>query len=411
MSRRSVSFIAASLMLAGAAVLLPRAREKAAVHLSAVRYDENGVRDRDIEFYSRRIEEDPSSALDRSTLARLLFARGRTTGSTADLSRSEQLVRESIGARTHRNYQSFELLATLLMTRHEFRAARAVAIRLDSLDPDSPSHLALLGEIELELGEYEAAASHFERVNYDGRNFTTGARVARWYELTGQIGKARALLERAIVNVDRRDDLPREQVAWFHYRVGDLEMRAGNLAAADSSFRRALEINPDDARVLGGMARAALARGEWRDAVELGKKAGSVQVDPGIFGTVSVAYTQLGDTAMAASYARAMSESALEVSGAIHRVWGMFVLDHGTDADRTRVLELARAELRDRKDVYGHDLLAWALYRNGQIDEARREMKLALAQNTQDVMLTAHAKAINAAAGTLASAPRASPGS
>src|SRR6185295_13714076 len=107
------------------------------------------------------------------------------------------------------------------------REARAVALRADSLDADSPSHLALLGEIELELGNYDAAAAHFDSVHYDGRNFTTGARLARWYEVTGHIEKARQLLERAIVFVDRRDDLPREQVAWFHYRLGELELRAG----------------------------------------------------------------------------------------------------------------------------------------------------------------------------------------
>ena len=410
MSRRLLSFLAVSVALFGVITVLAKARHKVETVASpVVSYDENEIRDRDIEFYSRRIKEDPSSALDRSSLARLLFARARTTGSTTDFDRSEQLVRASIGERTHRNYQSFELLATLLMTRHEFRAARAVALRADSLDPGSPSHLALLGEIELELGEYDAAASHFERVNYDGRNFTTGARVARWYELTGHIDKARTILKRSITNVDRRDDLPREQVAWFHYRLGDLELRAGRIAAADSAFYRALDINPDDPRVLGGLARAALARGAWREAVNFGEKATAVQLDPATLGTVSIAYSHLGDTAQAASYAHAMSASALEQPGAIHRAWGLFLLDYGTNADRARVLERARAELRDRKDVYGHDLLAWALYRNGRLEEAKKEMKLALAQNTEDVMLTSHAKAIMPQGATFASAPPASP--
>jgi hypothetical protein len=42
-------------------------------------------------------------------------------------------------------------------------------------------------------------------------------------------------------------------------------------------------------------------------------------------------------------------------------------------------------------------LLAWALFRSGQLDEARREMALALSQHTEDVMLTAHAEAIGIA--------------
>jgi tetratricopeptide (TPR) repeat protein len=363
--------------------------------LSTAPYNESEVRDRDIELYSRRILEDPSSAADRFTLAGLLFTRSRNTGSTADLDRAEGLVRASIAERTQRNYQAFELLASLLMARHEFRQARAVAFRADSLDPGTPSHLALLGEIEMELGDYEAAAAHFEAVHYDGRNFTTGARLARWYEVTGHIDLARQILKRAIMNVDRRDDLPREQVAWFHYRLGELELRVGNLAAADSAFLAGLARHPDDVRVLGGLSRAALARGEWRQAIDFGERATAIQLDPATLGTISLAYAQLGDTAQAASYARAMSVSALKQPGVIHRAWGLFLLDHGTARDRADVLRRARRELRDRKDVYGHDLMAWALYRNGQLGGARKEMRLALAQRTQDVMLNEHARAIS----------------
>jgi tetratricopeptide (TPR) repeat protein len=367
--------------------------------LSAVEYDESVVRDRDIEFFARRTLEDPGSALDRFALARLLFTRARNTGSTADLDRAEGLVRESIGERTQRNYQAFELLASLLMARHEFREARAVALRVDSLDPHTPSHLALLGEIELELGDYDAAAAHFEAVQYDGRNFTTGARLARWYEVTGHLDMARALLRQAIMRVDRRDDLPREQVAWFYYRLGELELRAGNVGAADSAFRSGLARHPDDVRVLGGLSRAALARGAWQRAIDFGERAIAIQLEPATLGTVSRAYAELGDTAQAASYARAMSVSALKQPGVIHRAWGLFLLDHGTAQDRADVLRRARRELRDRKDVYGHDLMAWALFRNGQVEEARREMTLALSQHTEDVMLTEHARAIGQVAG------------
>lgn len=356
--------------------------------------NESEVRDRDIQFYSQRVDEDPSGATDRFTLAGLLFARSRNTGSTADLDQALKLVNASISERTQRNYQAFELLASLLMAKHEFAAARAVALRVDSLDPGTPSHLALLGEIELELGKYDEAATHFHAISYDGRNFTTGARIARWYELTGHSDLARVILRRAIVNVDRRDDLPREQVAWFYYRLGDLELKAGKFAVADSAFLIGLERHPDDIRVLGGLSRAALAKGEWQHAIDYGERATAIQLDPATLGTVSLAYAKLGDTVEAKSYARAMSVSALKQPGVIHRAWGLFLLDHGTVQDRIDVLRRARRELRDRKDVYGHDLMAWALYRNGELEAARKEMKLALSQHTQDVMLEAHAKAI-----------------
>ena len=357
-------------------------------------YNEAHIRDDDIVFYTRRMREDPGSALDRSALAGLLFARSRNTGSAADLAKAEKLARQSIGIRVESNGQTYELLASVLTARHAFREARVVAAQADSAEPDTPSHLALLGEIELELGAYDDAAAHFKAIHFDSQQFTIGARLARWYELTGRIDIARQFLTRAIDRVSNRDDLPREQVAWFHYRLGELELRAGQLNAADSAFQQALIVHEDDVRALGGLARVALARGAWRRAVDLGERATALQLDAGTLGTVSAAYVALRDSAQAASFANAMMVSAREQPGTMHRAWGMFLLDHGSSAQRKMVLTRARRDLMVRNDVYGQDLLAWAMYRTGQLDDARAMMTKAMSQHTQDVLFTTHARAI-----------------
>jgi Flp pilus assembly protein TadD len=160
------------------------------VSMSPAAYVEAEVRDRDIEFYTRRAEQDKHSALDKLSLATLLFRRSRATGSSDDLARAESLARESAALREQRNGQALEVLANILMTRHAFREAHDVASRADSLEPGTPSHLALLGEIELELGDYASAETHFRQVRFDGHNFTIGARIARWYELTGRADNA-----------------------------------------------------------------------------------------------------------------------------------------------------------------------------------------------------------------------------
>jgi hypothetical protein len=112
---------------------------------------------------------------------------------------------------------------------------------------------------------------------------------------------------------------------------------------------------------------------------------------------MSDAYAALGDTAQARSFADAMAVSALSQPGSIHRAWGLFLLDH--DRDVPRVLREARAEIRGRRDVYGYDLLAWALYKSRRIDEARKASTLALGQGTEDAILLYHAAMIAVAAG------------
>ena len=63
------------------------------------------------------------------------------------------------------------------------------------------------------------------------------------------------------------------------------------------------------------------------------------------------------------STARAMEVAVLSQPGPLHRAWSMFLLDH--DRDVAAVLARAQEEIRTRQDVYGWDLLAWALHHVG----------------------------------------------
>lgn len=362
---------------------------------------ESEIRDREIVFYERRAAEDTASAGDRSQLAMLYMDRARATGAFADYQRAEKLARWSLAIRTEHNGQTFGLLASSLLARHEFTEALAVARWADSVDSGVPAHVALLGEIELEMGDYDAAARHFSMIRLDRDQYTIAARVARWRELTGHADAARRLLRAAVGRVGRRDDLPREQVSWFYFRLAELELRTGNLDSAEASYRRGLAIFPEDYRILGGLARLAAVRGEWQKAIDVGNEAIAIQLDPATLGTISEAYTAMGDTAQAAQYARAMTASALKQPGPIHRAWGLFLLDHGTKADAKRVLAKTRVEMRTRKDVYGYDLLAWALHRQGREREAREAMTHALSEQTEDALLFYHAGMIERALGNI----------
>jgi len=360
---------------------------------------ESEIRDRDIAFFEKRATEDTASANDRAQLAILYMDRARSTGGFSDYERAERLARKSLSLRVGHNEPTFGLLAGALLARHDFAGALTVAKTIDSLDPGVADHIALLGEIELETGDYASAKAHFESLKFDGDQFTIAARVARWRELTGSAEAARRLLRSAVAKVARRDDLPREQVSWFYYRLGELELRTGNLDSADVAYRRGLNVFPDDYRILGGLARLAAARGNWQAAIDYGNQAIAVQLDPATLGTISDAYTALGDTANAAQYARAMTTSALRQPGPIHRAWGLFVLDHGARSDVDRVLAKTRIEMKTRKDIYGYDLLAWGLHRQGRDVAAREAIEHALSQNTEDAQLYYHAGMIERSLG------------
>ena len=381
----------------------PRAKSDADVVVAAPGSDPV-VRDKDIEFYQKRLLEDPESAADRSRLALLFLARSREAGNYTDVQRAESLAIESLHLRESHNSGTFTILASARLASHDFRGALDAARRLVATDPTSPTSRALLGEILLEIGQYDEARSIFTALEANTSQLSVASRLARWYELTGRMGQARNVARYAARRARTDGGLTREQIAWFHLRSGDLALKSGNLHEADSAYTLGLTIFPGDYRILAAQARLASARGDWHGAVAAGEQAIAVQLDPGTLGILADAWMALGDSAQSASYARAMTVSALKQPGPIHRAWGLFLIDHGQRTDD--VLLRVRKEQTTRRDVYGYDLLAWTLHARGDDRGAWRAMQQALSQGTQDAQIAFHAAAIAHALGNIPEAER-----
>jgi hypothetical protein len=112
----------------------------------------------------------------------------------------------------------------------------------------------------------------------------------------------------------------------------------------------------------------------------------------------------MGDAPKADEYYRAMALSVLRQPGPFHRAWSLFLLDHGREIPR--VLAKVEDELGTRKDIYGYDLMAWALHRSGRDTEAQAAMTHALMLGTRDAMLFYHAGMIERALGNTMAARR-----
>jgi tetratricopeptide (TPR) repeat protein len=196
---------------------------------------------------------------------------------------------------------------------------------------------------------------------------------------------------------ERRHGMPKEQLAWFHLRLGDLALRYGHLGEAEDQLDAGLAVETGDARLLAARARLEAVRGRWHDAADYGEQAIARAVDPATLGLLHDAYTAMGDGPKAEEYYHVMALSVLRQPGPFHRAWSLFLLDHGREVPT--VLAKVREELDTRKDIYGYDLLAWALHRSGRDSEALAPMTQALALGTRDAMLFYHAGMIERALG------------
>jgi tetratricopeptide (TPR) repeat protein len=328
-------------------------------------------------------------ARDLAQLAGLYLQRARETGNNEDLVRAEAAASRSASHRLNRNTAALQVLADAQLAQHRFRASLQTTERLIVLDPDRRSFQALHAEIEMELGLYASARRDFAKLAGYGSDLSVSPRLARWAELQGDPERAHTLLARGREAIGASYGAPPEQIAWFDLRLGDLALRNGRLGEAESSYRDGLSASPGDYRLLAAMARLNADRHDWHSAIQFGEQAIETALDPATLGVIGDAYAALGDSARADEYYRVMEVAVSKQPGSYHRAWSLFLLDHDRDVDG--VLRRTAREMGTRQDIYGYDLLAWALHHAGRDREAWSAMGKALELGTRDASLHFHA--------------------
>ncbi|MGH7718771.1 MAG: tetratricopeptide repeat protein [Gemmatimonadaceae bacterium] len=400
MRSRALTIVLLAAGVAGAAIAVPygvsRTRSASASPIALRPMSELALREREIAFYEQRAFEDTLGAADRAQLAGLYMQRARETGSYADFTRAETAARRSLELRTSRNGRAMLTLASSLLAQHHFEKALAVATELCALYPDVVGYRALRAELQLETGDYAAARLSFDSLAPVRRDLAVAPRMARWAEITGKTEDARRILYEAVFDARNRTSLPREQLAWFHLRVGDLELRSGRLGDAERALRAGLRVEPGDHRLLSALARLEALRHRWRKVIEYGARVGD-RADISTLALMGDAYQMLGDSGAARRLHDRAEAAGRENAEPYNRQWTLFQLDH--DRNLAETLALLRQEIAGRSDVYGYDQLAWALHRSGDHRAARDAMTQALRMGTQDAMLFFHAGMIERSLG------------
>jgi tetratricopeptide (TPR) repeat protein len=386
--RLALGVIGAAVLSAAGATVWSRTASSAAASPAGEGFSELADRDTQIRVWHQALDADPRSAIALGHLAALHLQRAREGGGWSDYLEAESFARRSLAIRVHRNGSTAVTLASSLLAQHRFGDAFDVAQALVSREPEFPQYRALLGEVAMELGRYDVAGAMLDSLWSERMHLSIAPRLARWHELNGRMATARAVLDRAREEAMARRDVPRETKAWFAWRVGEHAMRGGRLRGAEAAFRDGLAIEPNDPRLLAGMAQLFAASGAPKRAIEYGERAIAQQLDPATLGLLSDAYGALGDSAKARELQRAMETSISGEPASFHRAWSLYLLDHRRRVDD--VLRMATNDLRHRRDIYGYDLHAWALHAAGRHDDAAVSMQAALALATPDATLWFH---------------------
>jgi len=191
--------------------------------------------------------------------------------------------------------------------------------------------------------------------------------------------------------------MPVENIAWSDYQLGEEYFQAGDTSQAEQAYLAALHVYPGYYRAFAGLAKVRSAKCNYLEAAALYDKALAAVPYPEYAAALGDVYRALGESD------KAQKEFELvefmghlsEINQQIHnRDLALFYADHSTKLDQAVVL--ARRELEVRHDVYTWDVLAWALFKQGEAKEAAAAMSHALGHGTMDAQLFFHAGMIYA---------------
>lgn len=352
--------------------------------------------DQAIEMFRSRIQSDTDHR-NRTILGRLYLRKAKEMDDLSAYADAKAILHEAVDIHSG-SLEARYYLAETLSACHDFAASIDLLEPIVRTAPTNTAYLAALGDAQLHIGQYKAAARTYQELSRHSSAPAVLSRLAHLDFLHGRVDASLQKLAKA-VNTARDFDLPRSERAWFHWRLGDVHLSQGRIADAEASFEAALRVHPNDPAAMLGIAKVHAANGDLPEAITFTRRLVDLHGEPPAMAYLSDLYRRFGDREQMerwiAETDHAMATEAKIAPAPHFREYAMFLADHGLRPNEA--LSLAEQDAQLRNDIYSDDALAWTSFRAGKIATAVQHIKRALRLNTSDATLHDHAACIYAA--------------
>ena len=342
-----------------------------------------------------RLAQRPDDVATMVALAERYLQRVRETGDPALYGNAEAVLTKA-AALEPENPDVLAARATLALGRHDFRGALALASEAVAIDPERARYYGLRADAEIELGLYDEAVASLQEMVDRRPDFASYSRIAYARELYGDPEGAIEAMEQSL---EAGTTIP-ENRAWALAEIGRLLFVFARFDDADRAYAASLAAFPDYHVALAGQAQIRAAKGDLSGAAATYSRAFDLVPLPGYAIALGDLATRQGDSAAASRhYALVDSIDRLFVANGANTDLeiALFHADRGQDLEAT--VARARAVYAARPSIHAADVLAWALFRSGAIDEASGFAGQALRLGTLDPIKLYHAGVIAKAAG------------
>jgi tetratricopeptide (TPR) repeat protein len=289
-------------------------------------------------------------------------------------------------------YDVLRMLGAIYLSQHRFREALEVARRSRDLRPDDAWNYGVMGDAQVELGEYSEAFDAFDKMMALRPNAAAYARVAYARELRGDVEGALAAMQMA-ANATAPNDS--EARAWYAVQTGELYLKMHQWDAADREYRRAVFLFPNYPLAVTGQGKLRVARGDRDGALTIYLEQLKRNPTLDLAARIGDLYAERGDAAQSEHYYQLAEDLAGPSVAQTEANLALFLADH--DRKLPAAVKIAETVAAARHDIFTEDALAWAYYKAGRLDEAYTASQRALRTGTRDEALLSRAARIRVA--------------
>jgi tetratricopeptide (TPR) repeat protein len=143
------------------------------------------------------------------------------------------------------------LRATLLQSTHHFPEAMRDLDAVVKVDPANAQAWLTRATVQTVRGDYDGATASCAKLSLITTQLVSTACIASIGAMTGRAAASASLLE---MTLRRNSDASAELQVWALTLLGEIAERRGDAVSAESLYKRALALDPDDSYLIGAFA-------------------------------------------------------------------------------------------------------------------------------------------------------------
>ncbi|HMH05065.1 MAG TPA: tetratricopeptide repeat protein [Terriglobales bacterium] len=350
------------------------------------------------------IENNPNDFEAYNALALALSRRAREVSDVNFYTLGEEALQKSFVISPD-NFDGQRIRVWLLLGKHEFAAALEAARKLNQKMPDDVMLYGFLTDANVELGNYQDAEKATQwMLDLRAGNMPGLTRAAYLRELFGDIDGSLELMHMAYQSTPPSEV---EDGAWILSQMAHLKLAVGEIDEAEELSEQALAGFPGYHYALGNLAKVRIQQKRYDEAVQLLRQRYQAAPHAENLFDLAQALQWAGHKEEAKkAFAEFEQKSLLETNRADNSNHELIFYYTDYANQPAKALEVARREYGRRHDVFTLDCYAWALYVNGESEEALQQIHLALAVGIRDARFFRHAGEIALATGDHSGAER-----